>query len=498
MAESTLDPAIKGIECKHVCYTVAKDGSAHDLLVVKEAIHYHDGRVEPNLRLIPDFKRPFYIDRAAFAPPGSHGTYIDKKEWQAMGKLQRFMCTQVDMPNAIYRALNPNRVPSRPQRLREVCRSPYVYGADVTTPVLVKHYYMEKWPQCNGANGTPLSVCNLDTETDCVRGTGEIIMLSLAMDRRVQLYISEIFLKGVVNPIANIRTAFDYYLGDYKAKRNIELDIHIVKDAAEVTLQGIRQSHAWKPDIMAIWNMNFDMKKMTHELEKVGHDLGEVFADPDIPPFFRKFQYQEGSSTKVTQSGKTTPVPPFDQWHTATFPASFQVIDAMCLYRKLRFSNGMETGYGLDAVLHRNLGIRKLKFKEADHLTGLQWHAFMQKNYPVEYCVYNCFDTISMQELDEKTGDISRQLGLHSGPSEFSKFPSQPRRTWDDLHFVCLEQGLVAATTSDQLRTELDAKTYDLRGWISTLPSHQVMDTGLKVLEEIPDYSTLIWSHVAD
>jgi hypothetical protein len=249
---------------------------------------------------------------------------------------------------------------------------------------------------------------------------------------------------------------------------------------------------------MAIWNMNFDIPKMMKELEKGGYDLGEEFADPQVPPFFRKFNYREGASQKVTQSGKTMPINNFDQWHTVVVPASFQVIDAMCLYRKLRFAKGMENGYSLDAVLDRNLGIRKLKFKEAEHVTKGQWHAFMQKEYPVEYCIYNCFDTISMQELDEKTGDISRQLGLHAGHSEFSVFPSQPRRTWDDMHFECEAVGRVAATTSDKMRVDFDEITADLRGWIVTLPSHQVKDTGLKMLLEIPDYSTMVWGHVAD
>jgi hypothetical protein len=498
MSESTLDPAIKGLECKHVCYTTAKDGSAHDLLVVKENIHYHDGRVVPNLRFIVDFKRPFYIDRAAFAPPGSHGTYKDKKEWQQQTKLQRFTCTQVDLPNSIFRAVNPGRVPTRPQRLREVCRSPYVYGADVTTPVLVKRHYMDKWPQCNGVHGTPMTVCNLDTETDMVKGTGDIVMTSLAMDKRVRLYVTEDFLRSVRDPINNIHVAFEHYLGEVKKRREIDLQVVIVKDAADSALQALKQIHEWKPDIVAIWNMNFDIKKMMSVIERAGLDLGEAFSDPSVPPVFKKFQYQEGASTKVTQSGKTMPLPPFDQWHTLSVPASYQVIDAMCLYRKLRFAKGMENGYGLDAVLKRNECGGKLKFKEADHLTGAQWHAFMQKNYPVEYCIYNCWDTISMQELDEKTGDICRQLGLHSGHSEFSKFPSQPRRTWDDLHFECLERGLVAATTSDQMRVEMDAKTTPLTGWIVTLPSHQVKDTGMQILEEIPDFSTMVWSHVAD
>lgn len=491
---------IAGIECKHVSYTQAKDGSKHDLLLIKEIIHYEDGTSARNLRTIIDHPRPFWIDRAAFAPEGSQGTYKDKKEWQDLSKLIALKSTQVDLPDAIYRALNPGRTPSRPMRLREVCRSPYVYGADITTATLTKHYYLEKWPEYNGAGkyATPLSVCMLDTETDMVWGTGEILMTTLAMNEKVTLFIQRKFLKRCADPVHEVRTAFKYYLGEYEKKRGIQLDIQIFDSPAEMLLAVFKTLHTWKPDIVAIWNMNFDVPKICQQLEKAGYDLGEIWSDPCIPPFFRKFHYKEGSTQKVTQSGKTMPVPYFDQWHSVMVPASFQVLDAMCLYRKLRFVGGMENGYGLDDVLDRNLGIRKLKFKEAEHVTKGQWHAFMQANYPIEYSVYNLFDCISMQELDEANGDISQQINLHAGHSEYTVFPSQPRRTWDDMHFECLAANRVAATTSDRLRTELDDLTYPLTGWIVTLPSHQVKDVGLKILEEVPNLACMVFGHVAD
>lgn len=499
MSTQPSDPAIKGFECKHVVYSVARDGSPHDIVTIKENIHYHDGRIVPNVRTIVDFQRPFWItkgDERNKANKG-HRNHVDKKEWEDVHKLQKFASTQITLAAAITRALG--QVPSgRFQSLRMTCRSPYVYGADVTTPVLIKHHYMETWPQVNGANATPFSVCNLDTETDMVNGTEEILMLSLAMGPKVHLIVSQRFLKNRPNVEQEIRQAFHYYMEEDIKRRGIVLTIQLVETAADVAYHGMKQVHAWQPDILAIWNMDFDIPKMAKDLEKGGYDLGEVFSDPKIPPVFRRYKYIQGASQKVTQSGKTMPLPYFDRWHTLEVPASYQVLDAMCIYRKLRFSKGMEGSYSLDAVLKRNGCHGKLKFKEADHVTGAQWHAFMQKNYPIEYCVYNIRDTVAMQDLDEKTGDLSLQVGLHSGHSEFNRFPSQPRRTWDDLHFMCLKHGKVAATTSDTMRTDLDAMVIGLNGHIVTLPSHQVMDTGLKILKEMPDFPTMCWSHVAD
>lgn len=490
----TPDPNIAGYECKHVIYSTARDGEPHDLTTVKEIIHYKDGTTKPNLRFLVDYKRPFWITREGWR------NHKDKKEWEDAIKLQRFDSTQINLPHAILRALG--QTPTRYVSLRQACRSPYVYGADVTTPVLVKRHYMETWPAFNsgGAQETVYSVAMFDTETDVVKGHEGIIAASVTMGAYVHLFVTEEFLgEELRDAEAKLRKAFHYYLEEYEVKRKIDYHVTIVKDEGELAYQAMQCIHRLKPDILAIWNMDYDIPKMIKALERSGYDLGEVFSDPAVPPAFKKFVYHQGASQKVTQSGKTMPLPYFDRWHSVECPASFQVIDAMCLYRKLRFAGGMEQGgYSLDAVLERNLGIRKLKFKEAEHLTGLQWHAFMQKNYKIEYCIYNNFDCISMQELDETTKDMCMQLAMHSGHSEWNRFPSQPRRTWDDLNFECQKIGRVAATTSDQLRTDMDAMTVSLQHWIVTLPSHLLDHTGLQCIEELPDYHAHIWGAVAD
>lgn len=488
----TKDPLFEGFECKHVSYTKANDHSSHDMLLIKEVARYSDGRAIPHLRRVFDYKRPFWITKAFFQ------NHKDKKEWEDQSKLDRFDCKQVDLPDAITRALG--RIPTGNSRLRMVCRSPFVYGADITPQVLAKQHYKDKWPEINDVRSTPYTVCNLDTEADVANGTEDIILLSLAMGKKVHLFVSNDFVKGHIHPEEQIRAAFDKYLGEYKAKRSIELEITFHKHEGEIAYEALKMLHAWKPDWVAIWNMLYDIEKMEKALTKYGYDLAEVWSDPSVPKVFQHYRLRKGSNQKVTQSGKTMPKPPYDQWHFLEAPASFQVLDAMCLYRNLRIARGLEPSYSLDSVLERNLGIRKLKFKEADHLVAgsLQWHQFLQRRYPIEYCVYNCFDTISMQELDDLTGDLALQVGFHAGSSDVAYFSSQPRRTWDKLHFECLNRGKVAATTSDTMRTADDDRVVSLRHWIATLPSHLMDHVGMKVVDELPDTTTMAFSFVAD
>ena len=52
---------IIGRECKHAVYSKATDGSNDDVVMVKEILHFSDGTREPNIELIENYKRPFYV-----------------------------------------------------------------------------------------------------------------------------------------------------------------------------------------------------------------------------------------------------------------------------------------------------------------------------------------------------------------------------------------------------------------------------------------------------
>jgi len=179
-------------------------------------------------------------------------------------------------------------------------------------------------------------------------------------------------------------------------------------------------------------------------------------------------------------------------------PSSFYFVDAMCAYRQIRTGSAEEPSYSLDAILKKHLGMRKLKIEEGAHLTGIDWHQFMQEKHPLEYIIYNVFDCVSMEMLDEKTKDLRLTMPMMAGCSDFEKFNSQPRRTADALHYFCLQNGKVIGTTSSEMATELDKYTLGLDGWIVTLPAHLVMDNGLQIIEECPTLKTNIRGHVGD
>lgn len=483
---------VKGFECKHALYFPANDGSLHDLLLVKEYKHLKDGTTVPNLRKFVDRPRTFYV---------THDKYRDhkeKKEWEERHKLREFTCTQVELPMAVGRALG--RGPDR-NGMRSFSASPYLYGSDADTPLLVKHEYMKKFPDCKSDN----LVAVLDIETDMVDGHYELTMVSITMRNRAKLVVVKSFAEGIYDAERKIREAIEKYLGDPGSdigdilrKRNLEIDIDWADNPGEAAYKVIQTAHQWQPDILAIWNMDFDVQRMNQVLEKYGYDLADVWSDPSIPKPFRSFKYIQGKPIKKTASGKQISLSPAERWHVAEFPASFYVLDAMCVYLKLRIAKGKQPSYKLDDILQLHLGIRKLKFKEADHLHGAALQMYLQRNHRIEYCVYNLFDCISMEMLDEKITDLRRVASLMCGHSPWARFPSQPKRIVDDMYFFCLENDRVAATCSRDMTAEIDKFVVGLEHWIVTLPSYMLHEDGIRALAELPNVRTNIRMHVGD
>lgn len=447
---------VKGYECRNVTYCPSRN-RPNDLLVVKEYIHTNDNRRIPRIGKIFDYKREFWVTKEGYRK------HKDKLEWDLESRLQRYTSTQIRLPEAIARALGK---PGVKQPLRQLANSPYLYGCDIGPGPLLKKEYATRYPDCIHPEA---SVAVLDIETDVLYGTEDIILITLSFKDRVITAATRQYVGKMVDPEATIQRAFEKYLGEYKASRNINLEIIITDTPGQAVKAVIDKAHEWMPDFVIFWNMNFDLPKMIAALEKEQYSLGDVFSDPSVPYEYRFFKYTEGPSQKVTASGKVMALHPADRWHVADFPASFYFLDAMCLYKRIRTAKGNEPSYSLDAILKKNLALGKLKFEEADHVAGLAWHQLMQDQYKAEYAVYNIFDCIGVELLDEKTGDVSRAFSVLCEFSDFSNFKSTPRRISDDMHFFVREHGRVIATTSADMVDELDEHVVSMKDWINCI-----------------------------
>ncbi len=483
-----MDKKIKGYECKFAVYCPMIPNFSDDYHLVKENIHYTDGTVKPNLRLIKNFKRDFYVTKKFYRNHNS------KKEWESLDKVNKYTCTQRELKYAVAKALEVTYMGS--PDMRQLSDSPYLYGTDIKSTALIRHQYAAKYPDLISL----YSVCSLDIETDVVSTErfGEINIISACMSDKVVCTVNSYFIKDIPDAKEKILASIEKYIGEYTNKRKMQIYIHICDNEMDCIYKVFEYIHKWKPDFLTIWNINYDLPRIVDVCRKYGIDPADVFSDPSVPVKLRYFRYKEGPSRKTKANGETFSISPANRWHIATSTSSFYFIDAMCVYRIVRLSLPEQQSYSLDNILQHELGIRKLKFTETDQYSGLQWHEVMQRKYKIEYIVYNIFDTLSMIELDEKTMDLSQAIGIFSGYSDFSNFNSQPRLLANQLHFVALENNLVIGSTSSNMREDIDDKTLSLNDWIVALPAHLIVDNGLTNIKEDNTLITNIHLYVSD
>lgn len=477
-----------GLECIFATYTENKQVGS-DVLVIKENVHFKDGTVEPNMRMIKDKKWPFYITKEGFR------NHKDKKEWEDLHKLQRFMSTRLRLPNAIASALNTGMV----LPLRALGNSPYLYGTDILPTSLIKDLYRRTYPK---ATTMTHRVASLDTETDVEFGSEQVIIANVSFENKSYTTVVRKFTKDDPDFIAKCYAAAEKLMGEDLRERDLEWVIEIVETPGEACAKVIAKLHDWRPDFVSIWNMNYDLPIIEKALRREGYNPALVFSDPCVPDPFKFWKYKEGDAVKVTQDGSTMSLHPADRWHVATCPASFYFIDSMCLYKRIRVAAGNESSYGLDYILKRNNLESKLKIKELEHLEedGDKWHFTMQRDFKPEYVVYNLRDDLALLDLDAKTGDVSRAFPALAGLSDYSVYNRNPRKIADDLHFFVQENGrnkIIASTPEDIRKDPLDRWVMGMSNWIVTLPAFTI-DDGIHLFHDAPNLRSMIYTYLAD
>lgn len=494
MPYATVEPQdILAIECVHASYSKARWGKPKDAVIVKEIIHTKDGRRVPNLRIIENFERSFGITKEA------HRTHKDKRPYEEIQHLNLFKCTQHELQDRVARAQGQ---PGKKGRLRQLARDPYLYGVDIKTPVLVKRAYRDKFKLAP----TPASVAVYDIETNMNSPEEEIIMASMTMKERVRTRITLDWVPVEMREtfVADVKKRCRELIGDVMDARGItedNLDIQFAQAPAGCVVECFEAAHMWQPDYVNIFNMKFDIPKSLEALDHAGINYDSVFSDPRVPKEFRNFKWNLGPDKKVKKNdGEDTVVPigPIDQWHTCDTQASFIIADSMLLYKRIRVASANDPSYSLDYLLNKHGLKGKLKFVEADEYEGRAWHEFMQANYPIEYTVYNIYDCLATESLDEATGDIRYTLPALLKSSEYYNYDSQPTMVADDYHFFLLKHKKMLASTSDKMITDVDGFSPGLRGWINTLHAYLGPEPDSDVVKDIPGHSIPIYTHTSD
>jgi hypothetical protein len=443
-----------------------------DYHLIKELIHYKDGTKEPNIRLLKDFERPFWITKKHFR------NHNQKKEYEEASKLQLFKSTQKDLANNIAAKLGMkgyNR-----NQYRDVLQSPYLYGSDVPSTAILSYMYKKQYPS---ESFTPFTVATLDIEADV--DTSEITIVSSAIGNEIRvcvnknLFINRAFLsfeKVKSDVIEKTRKHID------EKYKDINIIIDVYNTELECVVEIFKFIHSKQPDVLAIWNVTYDMKRMEETLRKYDVDPKEVFCDPNLPDKIKRYKFIRGKNKKVKADGTTTNIEYQDQWHIVKLSASFIVVDAMCTYAQIRQGQAKLTdGYGIDNVCKVNGVSQKLKIPgtiDPDTVSKRLWHRRMSNEFPIEYICYNIGDNTMMLDLDDKTSDLKVVLPTLLGDSHIDYFNSGPSRIIDKLFTTILEDGLILGTKP--YKDDKD-KLLGLDKWIVNLDATKIIYDTVKV-----------------
>lgn len=486
---------ILGLECRHITYAKPPSSGMDDFHVVKEIVHLKDGRKIPHIRLWKNFERTFGVTK------DSERKHKQRKEFEDINKLRIYKTRQCDLVQKAARAVDCRE---RVWSLKMLCdESPYIYGADIKSTAILKHDYQAKYPELT----TPSIAAPYDLETDMVHGTEDPIMAAFAYQSTVYTVIDKKFVEGQAKVEERLQKMLMEHLGEVVTRRKIKWVIEFADGPVALLKQVFKRIHEHKPDFLSIWNIDFDIPKTIDTLVKYGEDPAMIMSDPAVPDAYKFCEYRQGSKTKLTQSGKQSPLKIHERWHTFTCPASYYAIDAMCVYAQIRNQMQKEQSYSLDSILHRELERGKLKFTGITSVTENtgEWHTEMQSKFPLEYILYNFYDVVGMQELDDKIQDLTLTVPMFSGCSDYANFNSQPRRMVDDLHYYGLDvrtpeypDGAMIGTTAKMMKDEFDELTVDTDGWIITLPAALVHDNGLQIIEHAPWLRTNFRGHTGD
>ncbi len=401
---------IDTVECKWT--TRVELPYADDMLIVKEKIFFKDGTTKNNLRLVKDFRRPYYVTKSIYR------TYKQKKDGEKLEKLDVRFSTDKFLAKNINISLG-NKFPKNSFGQSNKISSPYIYGGSIPGTTLLKLLYTEYY----GDKFSTYNVVNMDIETH--PDTGVISLISICNDNVLYTVTTKDFFAGIDDVRERILSDFDKYVPDFDLKNTIKRDVIVVDSEIEAIITIFKLIDDIDPDILAIWNISFDITHIEKRAALYNVKMEDLVHAPELPDECKFYKWNEG----FRFIGRK-PISPEKVWHTVASSARYKIVCAMRIYLYIRAGDKeIPGGVGLNAVLKANKIDGKLKFpgdEKYEKYTGKKWHMTVSVDEPVFYAIYNQYDILSMGRLDRKTKDVRVTFPLSLKGNDFEVFNSNP------------------------------------------------------------------------
>ena len=428
--------------------TYVKHGNGDAVIVNEKHVETNESR----LKVVRNPTIDFWLTK-----PGLRN-HKYKKEFAFEHELDRYTVDNYNLGPAINKAMGGN--PFRKVSPKQMCESPYVYGADIDIEIVLKYKYKQ---QCK-RQPSKYKVGMLDIEQS-VLGNNEINIISFTTDDTVYCAVYEPFLKPGEG-VEDIKRVVDKLIGSYLKKHGFKVVYYVDKSELNIIKWCFSKIHEDKADFIGIWNMGYDIPTIMERLEFRGADINEVMCHPEVPKDLKYVKYKKESKEKLEHFT--------DKWDWVNIAGYSQFYDAMCLYSRLR-KGDRKSFYTLDFISKLELGEGKLS------MAAEKGHYVMQSEHFLEYIAYNIIDTVLLVLMERKNHDVISMVDL-IGNSRLSDFAKQTTVGKHDFYVYCRDRKAVPATASGDNTTEFDKYIKKKGGTV--LDSNNTIDTGVPILME--------------
>jgi hypothetical protein len=174
-----------------------------------------------------------------------------------------------------------------------------------------------------------------------------------------------------------------------KVLRCTEVDLRVFDTELELIKAFLHQvNEVDRPDVLAYWNMRFDIMTQLNRLQQNGVDPESAFTPNDFKPWALADYSEDAYNTEPTECG--------DYFNCTSYTI---YVDQMLLYAQLRKTSGKKESYSLDYTLRNELGESKYEYEGS--IRDLAYRDFMS------FLIYGGIDVVPMAALEARTEDIA-------------------------------------------------------------------------------------------
>lgn len=437
-----------------------------EVIGIKEKVakEYEDGTTKyiDHLQYYNDPSRPFWITLPQFR------NHEYKKEFEDIDKLEEFRCRDSELEDRLELALG-YRPGFRKRTLKQLCSSPYVYGADIDIQTLIKQKYVDKTPIGKVAKYTRGA---LDIESE-IRGEKRINVISYIHEDQVYTAALREYCKiekedGTYKEATeeDCKQVIDKIVGNYITQYNFNIHFVIKDTELELITWIFDRIHENKTDYIGVWNLGFDLPQIIDRLEKLGVNPAKIMCHPSVPDDIKFVNWIQDNSDVQHFT---------DKWHWIYIAGYTQFLDSMCLYARLRKVYGRDSSYSLDDIAAKELGLTKI------HFGAINNHYYMQNHRFLEYIAYNINDVLLVQLMENKNNDMTALVGL-SGMSTIEQFSRQTVMVRNDAYHYGRQHGKVLASAGTNMFNDFDKMMPKAGG--AVLPPNKAVGVGVNIIKE--------------